>query len=143
MPQLSLYSRELVTLITYVTSSSDATLASLLSRVHKRQFEISAEASRRASIHPRPNHKVFNGSLDCRKPTPLTRTGIGEEIGQYRLPVAKMGDPYGCISQYHHAERRRGMSESLGCVPRRVASRLPASRATRASSPALTRAVFS
>jgi hypothetical protein len=59
------------------------------------------------------------------------------------LPMAEVGNPDRSINEDHQALLRRGTLGSLGWLPPSAASRFAASRAIRASNPALTRAVFS
>jgi hypothetical protein len=68
---------------------------------------------------------------------------VREEIGQFRLSIAKMRNPDRRIHEDHQADRRLGTSPSFGCVPPSAARRLPASREMRASRPARTSAAFS
>lgn len=58
------------------------------------------------------------------------------------ITVTEVVNPDGSVGKHHHTDRRRGMFDSLGCVPPSAARRLPASRAIRASNPSRTKAVF-
>jgi hypothetical protein len=74
--------------------------------------------------------------------------GVKEKAGEPKIGHAQMVDPDRCIGQNHAdflatLDRRRGTERAVLSEPPNVAKRLALSRATSASKPALTTAVFS
>jgi len=82
--------------------------------------------------------RQFAGNKRMHQHEPLRKT-----VRQGWLAATQVLNPDGSVGEHHQAGRRRGMFDILGCVPPSAASRLPASRAISASSPARTKAVFS